>query len=153
MMRAVVDTNILIRALIKPYGTVGPVVARLRDGDYVIVYSSPLLDELITKLALPRMRVKYRVQTELVEALVSTIILRGERVIPTRQIKLCRDPNDDMFIEAAVAGQAPYVVTGDDDLLTLKKFENVRFITPRAFLATLYGILSEVQQGEHPEDG
>jgi uncharacterized protein len=148
MMRAVVDTNILIRALIKPYGTVGPVIAHLRDGDYVIVYSSPLLIELTTKLALPRIRVKYRVQTEQVEALLSTIVLRGERVIPTRQIKLCRDPNDDMFIEAAVAGQAPYVVTGDDDLLTLKKFENVRFITPRAFLATFNGILSEMQRGQ-----
>ena len=107
MMRAVVDTNILIRALIKPYGTVGPVIAHLRDGDYVIVYSWPLLIELTTKLALPRIRVKYRVQTEQVEALVSAIVLRGERVIPTRQIKLCRDPHDDMFIEAAVAGQAP----------------------------------------------
>ena len=143
MMRAVVDTNILIRALIKPYGTVGPVIARLRDGDYVIVYSSPLLNELIAKLALPRIRVKYCVRTEHVEALVPTIVLRGERVIPTRQIKLCRDPDDDMFIEAAVAGQAPYVVTGDDDLLTLKKFESVQFVTPRAFLAALDGDLSE----------
>ena len=137
MMRAVVDTNILIRALIKPYGTVGPVIAHLRDGDYVIVYSWPLLIELTTKLALPRIRVKYRVQTEQVEALVSAIVLRGERVIPTRQIKLCRDPHDDMFIEAAVAGQVPYVVTCDDDLLSLRRFENVLFITPRAFLAAL----------------
>lgn len=136
MMRAVVDTNILIRALIKPYGTVGPVIAHLRDGDFVIVYSSPLLNEL-AKLALPRIRVKYRVQTEQVEALVSIIVLRGERVIPTRQIKLCRTRNDDMFIEAALAGQAPFVVTGDEDLLSLKRFENVHFITPSAFLATL----------------
>lgn len=136
MMRAVVDTNILIRALIKPYGTVGPVIAHLRDGDFVIVYSSPLLNEL-AKLALPRIRVKYRVQTEQVEALVSIVVLRGERVIPTHQIKLCRTPKDDMFIEAALAGQAPFVVTGDEDLLSLKRFENVRFITPSAFLATL----------------
>jgi putative PIN family toxin of toxin-antitoxin system len=143
MMRAVVDTNILIRALIKPYGTVGPVITHLRDGHFVIVYSTPLLNELTIKLALPRIRVKYCVRTEHVEALVSTIVLRGERVIPTRQIKLCRDPDDDMFVKAAAAGQAPYVVTGDDDLLTLKKFESVQFITPRAFLAALDGVLSE----------
>jgi len=137
MTRAVVDTNILIRALIRPYGTVGPIIPRLRDGDYTLVYSTPLLEELVAKLALPRIRVKYRVQTEQVEALVSTIVLRGERVTPTRQVKVCRDPKDDMFIQAALAGEARYVVTGDDDLLTLKKFETVRFVIPRTFLASL----------------
>jgi putative PIN family toxin of toxin-antitoxin system len=63
MMRAVVDTNILIRALIKPYGTVGPVITHLRDGHFVIVYSTPLLNELTIKLALPRIRVKYCVES------------------------------------------------------------------------------------------
>ncbi len=42
-----------------------------------------------------------------------------------------------MFIEAALAGSAECVVTGDDDLLTLNKFETVRFITPRQFQAAL----------------
>jgi putative PIN family toxin of toxin-antitoxin system len=137
MIRAVVDTNILIRSLIKPHGTVGPIIPRLRDGDYTLVYSAPLVDELVAKLSLPRIRVKYHVRLEEIEALVALIVLQGERVIPTRKIKLCRDPKDDMFIEAALAGEAQHVVAGDDDLLTLKKFETVRFVTPRAFLANL----------------
>jgi putative PIN family toxin of toxin-antitoxin system len=98
MMRAVVDTNILIRALIKPYGTVGPIIPRLRDGDYVIVYSAPPLKELTAKLALPCIRVKYHVKTEQVEALVAILVLRGERVMPTRRVKICRDSKDDMFV-------------------------------------------------------
>lgn len=77
-MRAVVDTNILIRALIKPLGTVGPVIRRLRDGGYTLVYSVPLLDELLEKLALPRIRQKYRLANPHVETLVALIILRGE---------------------------------------------------------------------------
>ena len=137
MMRAVIDTNILIRSLIKPHGTVGPIIPRWRDGDCALVYSAPLVDELVAKLSLPRIRVKYHVGVEEVEALVALIVLRGERVTPTRKVKLCRDPKDDMFIEAALAGEAQYVVTGDDDLLTLKKFETVRFVTPRVFLANL----------------
>mgnify|MGYP001609816208 CR=1 FL=1 len=44
MTRAVVDTNILIRAIIKPEGTVGPVIKRLRTGEYTLVYSQPLVD-------------------------------------------------------------------------------------------------------------
>lgn len=58
-------------------------------------------------------------------------------VTPDRKVKVCRDPKDDMFIEAALAGSAECVVTGDDDLLTLNKFETVRFITPRQFQAAL----------------
>jgi putative PIN family toxin of toxin-antitoxin system len=107
-----VDTNILIRALIKPLGTVGPIVSRLRDGDYTLVYSTPLLDELIEKLALPRIRRKYRVEQSEIEALVALIALRGELVVPTRSVKVCRDPEDDMLMEAALAGMAEYVVTG-----------------------------------------
>lgn len=135
-MRAVVDTNILIRALIKPRGTVGPIIRRLRDGDYTLVYSAPILDELIEKLTLPRIRHKYRLENAEIEALVALIALRGELVVPDRKVRVCRDPADDMFIEAALAGAAEHVVTGDKDLLTLKKFETVRFVTTRTFLAT-----------------
>ena len=137
MIRAVVDTNILIRSLIKPQGTVGPIISRLRDGDYTLVYSAPLVDELVAKLSLPRIQVKYHMRLEEIEALVALIVLQGEKVIPTWKVKVCRDPKDDMFIEAALAGEAQVVVTGDDDLLTLKEFETVRFVTPRAFLADL----------------
>lgn len=134
-MKAVVDTNILIRALIKPRGTVGPIIRRLRDGDYTLVYSAPILGELIEKLALPRIRHKYRLEESETGALIALIALRGELVVPARKVKVCRDPADDMFIETALAGAAEYVVTGDKDLLTLKKFETVRFVTPRTFLA------------------
>jgi len=45
-LRAVVDVNVLVRAMIRPQGTVGPVLDRLRDGDYVIRYSEPPLKEV-----------------------------------------------------------------------------------------------------------
>ena len=136
-MRAVIDTNILIRALIKPGGTVGPVLARLAAGDYVLVYSEPVLAELMAKVALPRIGEKYAIDGPIIEATLAVIALRGELVVPTRKLKVCRDPKDDMLIEAAVAGEAAFVVSGDDDLLVLKKFEQVRFVTPRAFLEVL----------------
>jgi putative PIN family toxin of toxin-antitoxin system len=137
MLRAVVDTNILIRAVIMPSGTVGPVITRLRERDYTLVYSQPLMDELLEKLALPRIRKKYHLNDQDIDALLALIALRGELVTPTRKVKICRDPKDDMFIEAALASNAEVIVTGDEDLLTLKKFETVRFFTPRVFLALL----------------
>jgi putative PIN family toxin of toxin-antitoxin system len=137
MLRAVVDTNILIRAVIMPRGTVGPAIRRLRDGDYRLVYSQLLVDELLEKLALPRIREKYHLSDQDIDDALALIALRGELVTPTRTVKVCRDPTDDMFIEAALAGKAEVVVTGDKDLMTLKKFETVRFVTPRAFLELL----------------
>jgi uncharacterized protein len=136
-MRAVVDTNILIRALIKPQGTVGPVLGRLVAGDYTLIYSQPLLDELLAKLILPRIRQKYHLTDEAVEQTLAVIALRGERVRPTRSVRVCRDPKDNMLIEAALAGQAEYIVTGDEDLLVLKKFEGTQMVGPRTFLMAL----------------
>jgi putative PIN family toxin of toxin-antitoxin system len=89
----------------------------------------------LAKLALPRLRDKYHLTDETTADLVALLALRGELVKSERKVKICRDPQDDMFIEAALAGAAEYVVTGDKDLLSLRKFESVRFATPRIFLA------------------
>jgi putative PIN family toxin of toxin-antitoxin system len=133
-MRAVIDTNIVIRAVIKPLGTVGPVLDRLRNGDYTAVYSEGILGELVAKLALPRIGEKYHIGQGDIDDLLGLLALRGELVNPTRSVRVCRDPADDMFIEAALEGKADWVVTGDGDLLVLEKFEGVRFVSPRLFL-------------------
>jgi uncharacterized protein len=137
VIRAVIDTNILIRALIKPQGTVKRVLTTLRDGSYTIVYAPALLDELIEKLSLPRIRLKYHVKTEQIEALLTVIALRGVSIIPKHRVRVCRDPDDDLLIEAALEGNAKYVVTGDDDLLVLQEYETVTIVTPRIFLNRL----------------
>ena len=68
---------------------------------------------------------------------MTRIVLRGEQVAPTRRVKVCRDPDDNVVIETALAGQAAYIVTGDEDLLALKRYESVRIVTPRSFLSAL----------------
>ena len=137
MLRAVVDTNILIRALIKPRGTVGPILTQLAANTYTLVYSQPLLDELVEKLVLPRIRDKYGLDNQAIETTLALLALRGESVHPTRAVKVCRDPDDNALIEAALAGNAEYIVTGDEDLLVLKKSETVRIVTPRVFLVVV----------------
>jgi predicted nucleic acid-binding protein len=89
----------------------------------------------VEKLALPRIRVKYGLDNQAIETTLALLALRGELVQPTRAARVCRDPDDNALIEAALAGGAEYVVTGDEDLLVLKKFETVRIVTPRVFLA------------------
>lgn len=49
-------------------------------------------------------------------------------------ITVCRDPKDNQFLEVALAGEASFLVTGDKDILSLKKFKTTKIVTPRQFL-------------------
>jgi hypothetical protein len=88
-------------------------------------------------LARPRLPAKYGLTTEDIATVLSLILLRGEPVVPARRIGVCRDPNDNMVLEAAVAGKVDAIVSGDEDLLTLSPFEGIPVLSPAAFLRRL----------------
>ena len=136
-MRAVIDTNILVRAMLKPEGSVGPVIDFLREGGYVFLYSATTLNELIDVLGRPRMVHRYGLTAAEVDALCALVIWRGELVEPGRTITACRDPKDNKFLEVAVAGRADVIVTGDEDLEVLDPFEGIPLIQPAKFLHLL----------------
>lgn len=54
--------------------------------------------------------------------------------VPKAQVAICRDPKDNKFLEAALAASADFIISGDRDLISLKKFRNTRIITPVRFL-------------------
>jgi putative PIN family toxin of toxin-antitoxin system len=62
------------------------------------------------------------------------ILARALRVKLHGNIKVCRDPNDDIFLECAVRARADLLVARDKDLLVLKTFEGIRIITPAAYV-------------------
>ncbi len=136
-MRVVVDTNILVRALIRPQGTVGPVLLHLRRGDYTLLYSDATLEELIDVLNRPRIRDKYGLSEVDIRTVVALILMRGEYIVPRETIHACRDPHDNKFLEVAVSGQADVIVSGDEDLLVLSPFRGIPIISPREFLDIL----------------
>ena len=138
-MRAVVDTNILVRAIIKPLDTVGPVLSQLRDNRFTILYAQSLLTELVDVLNRPRIRDKYGLTEDDIKTVIALILLRGEAIKPQRQITICRDAKDDKFLEVAVAGNANAIVSGDEDLLVFNPFDGISIITPRVFLRMLTG--------------
>jgi putative PIN family toxin of toxin-antitoxin system len=90
---------------------------------------------LISRVSHPRIQEKYGVQSGDISALVNLLRLRGELVIPDREIILFRDPKDDKFLEVAVAGSADCLVTGDADLLILEAFEGIPILRVTEFLA------------------
>lgn len=124
-MRAVIDTNILVRAMLNPEGSVGPIVDLLRDSRYVFLYSDETLNEFIDVLSRPRMVRRYGITAAELEALCNLILRRGEHVRCDQRIQACRDPKDDKLLEVAVAGKADVIVTGDEDLKVLDPFEGI----------------------------
>lgn len=136
-MRAVVDTNILVRAIIRPLGTVGPVLLRLRQGRYILLYSWESLEELIDVLNRPGIRDKYQVTEQDIQTVVGLLLVRGEDVTPSERVTACRDPKDDKFLEIAVAGEADVIVSGDQDLLVLRSYAGIPIVPPNAFLQML----------------
>lgn len=136
-MRAVVDTGVLISALIKRLGTTGDVLLALGDGRFRMIYTTEILVEIIDVLGRPAFRSKYHIEPDDITVLVNLIRLRGELVISHGKITACRDPKDDKFLEAALAAGADCIVSGDADLLDLSPFENIPVIRPAEFLARL----------------
>lgn len=136
-MRAVVDTNVLVRAVIKPQGSVGPVLVRLRRRAYTLLLSRAMLDEIVEVLHRPRLRIKYGLDERTLRAVMRLIVVRSEWVQPIDQVIVCRDPKDDMFLEAAIAGEADVIVSGDEDLLTLGSYAGIPIVSPAQFLALL----------------
>jgi putative PIN family toxin of toxin-antitoxin system len=136
-MRAVIDTGILVSTLIRRQGTTGDVLRALRDARFTAIYTTDILMEIINVLGRPAFRHKYHIEPDDIIALVNLMRLRGELVTPVRKVTACRDPQDDKFLEAALAGSADCVVSGDADLLDLTSFENIPFLRPAEFLARL----------------
>jgi putative PIN family toxin of toxin-antitoxin system len=137
-MRAVIDTNILVRALIMPHGSMGPILLRLCRGDYTLLYGQSMLEELIDVLNRPRIK-KYGITDDDIQTVVCLILLRGEAVTLEKSIITCRNPKDDKFLEAAVTGKADVIVNGDQDLLVLNPFVGIPIIQPSEFLKMLDG--------------
>ena len=129
-MRVVFDTNGLYAAFAAK-GFCEEVVDEAA-GACELIWSDTLREEFETVLARrhkvgPATRVALAAYVELCE-LVELQPL-GERV--------CRDKSDDVVLAAGLAGKADVIVTGDDDLLVLKKFRGIRILSPRQFLELL----------------
>ncbi len=76
---------------------------------------------------------KYVLEEERIE-FVTALVRDAILVEITEQIRACRDPKDDKFLELAVCGNAACIVSGDDDLISLHPFRGIPIVTPRQFL-------------------
>jgi putative PIN family toxin of toxin-antitoxin system len=131
-LRVVIDTNVLVAAVINRGGRPSQSIELVaRRGTLVLTHG--LVHELREVLSRPYFASRIDVRRR---AAIPVALARiAHFVVPTETIRICRDPKDDKFLEAAVAGNAAFIVTGDADLLALDPFRGIRIVNPAAFLA------------------
>ncbi len=118
-MRAVLDPNVLVSAAISPRGAPAELIRRWRAGDFEIIVSDELLDELARVLKYPKLQ--RHIDKGEAKALLAALRADGiERDQPRDPPPLrSRDPDDDYLIALAAASGAG-VVSGDRDLLDVR---------------------------------
>ena len=149
-LRAVVDTNLFVSGLILKRGIPFALLEAWRAGDFVLISSDALRRELAQVLERPRLRERYRLSDQDVSDTVFALETMAERAPHGGKVPIpVRDPKDQMVLEAAFAGHARYLVTGDDDLLTLhgdRRLGRLQIVTARAFLEVLATGTDETQR-------
>jgi putative PIN family toxin of toxin-antitoxin system len=134
-MRVAVDINVFISTIIKPESRVGMIVVRMRNGDYTILYSPEMINELAEVVTRDKIWKKYKLTEETVNSFVNSIVKFGERIHVITIVDICRDPDDNILLALALDGKADYIVSGDKDLLDLVSFREIPIVKPAEFLA------------------
>ena len=130
--RLVIDTNVVVSALLFPDSSVGQAFSRgLLFG--TIVVSDETLHELQEVLMRDKLD-KYLLKS-LRQAFLQKFEILAERIDITENITACRDPKDDKFLSLAVCAKATFILTGDNDLLDLNPFRNIPILSPSEFLS------------------
>jgi putative PIN family toxin of toxin-antitoxin system len=138
MIRAALDLNVLVSALLSPRASPARILDLWRDEAFIAVTSEALLATLEQVLSRPAFARRYGLTPESTAALLQGL-RRFALVTPgvRRVADVAPDAEDDAVLACALEGNADYLVTGDNGLLSLDTYEGVQIVTPAAFVKEL----------------
>jgi hypothetical protein len=132
-MRVVIDTNIFISSFFG--GNPKKIIDYWKNGKLILCLSKPIIDEYIEVLR----RLGLQNEIELKELL--DIFARQYNLLFTLKTPVLKiveaDHDDDKFIECAMAFDAPYIISGDKHLKSIKKYMNIEIISPADFIRNI----------------
>jgi putative PIN family toxin of toxin-antitoxin system len=129
-MKLVVDTNVLVSSFLWK-GTPGRLIELAGEKECRLFTSRVLIDELAE--VLQRKKLANQVQaTGFTTAQMLHNYQKLATMVTARRLaqQVSRDADDDAVLACALAAQADLIVSGDDDLLVLKQFQEIRIVTP-----------------------
>jgi uncharacterized protein len=129
-VKIIIDTNLWISFLLSK--RTSGLDKFFHDQSITVLFSQELLDEFVEVIRRPKLK-KYFNLNDL-EELLFQIDLHAEFVQVTSSIEVCRDPKDNFLLSLAVDSNATFLLTGDKDLLELKKVGKTKILSLTQFL-------------------
>jgi uncharacterized protein len=132
LMRVVIDTNVMVSALLFT-GLTSRLVLLWQRGGVTLLLSREILEEYLRVLAYP----KFQLAKNEIKGLIEGEVLPFAEIVHTtarlRAVK--NDPSDDKFLECAVSARAKVLLSGDKHLLALKTYRKVEILGPSQFMS------------------
>lgn len=131
--KVVLDTNVLVSAL-GWKGNTGKILDWIIEGKLVLVTSPSIIDEF--KEVIFEQKFKFIPAQEKINfiSLLTEISLIVES--KNKLNLITDDPSDNKILEAAIAGNADFIISGDKHLIGLKKLSSIKILSPSSFLKT-----------------
>ena len=133
--RVVVDTNVLFSGTV--FSGKPNLIIRCILLEQITAISSPILLAELAEVLRKKADYPKERMIQIIGRLEELCVI----VHPSKNIQACRDPKDNWVLEAAVEGDCVYIITGDKDLLDLKKYKNILILTPSEFLTHLPALI------------
>ena len=129
-MKVVVDTNVLISGLLSPFGPPGEIVRMIASGTLHLCFDARILTEYGEVLARP----KFQFNPEQTQSLLEQVKTEGLSVAGDPLPARLPDPTDEPFLEAAIAGDADCLITGNTKHFPSAKRQGAVVLSPSEFL-------------------
>jgi len=137
-MIVVLDTNVIISALLTPSGPPAKIIDRWEADEFGVTTSNHLLNELERALRYPKVAKHLKWSQKTIDFFLDHYAMAAAVVEPQSELEVIEeDPDDNKVLECAIAGGASYIITGDNHLLELNEYQDIVILPPVGFLALL----------------
>ncbi len=129
-MRIVMDTNVLISGMLTPFGACGAIVRMLTSNSFTLCVDSRILFEYEDVLRRPHFQIDHKMIDTIIEYIENTSEAHNSESLK----KILPDPDDNQFLEVAIAANADCLVTGNAKHFPLNLCCGIQVLSPREFL-------------------
>ena len=137
-MKVVLDANIYVSSMVNNQGNPKRIMAMWEQGDFDVLVSEPIIDEVGRVLRYPRIVKRHKQDEAAIERFLKLLAREAVIVEPAEVLDVVqKDESDNRYLECALEGKAQYVVSSGQHLLKVSEYMGIIILPPAAFVALL----------------
>jgi len=136
MIKIVLDTNVLVSAVLSPNGKPAQILTMVKTGDLQLIVSSEIIDEIKEVFLYPQIKKRnpFLQTPQQIEKFLGDLLKFAEVTPGECKVNVVSDASDNKFLECALEGEANFIISGDKHLKELRVFEGIEIVDPDEFL-------------------